>query len=393
MNNQAKTVCWNAIVKNEANVIKRCMESMVDNIDYWVVVDTGSTDGTQNIIRSFMKEHNIPGELFERPWKNFGHNRSEAVELAENKADYLLFCDADMALNVLDPNWKTHLEAPAYMVNQRTTTGLVYGNKRLINAHLEGDLRFRYWGATHEYCDSIEPNSHANPLLESIEMRDFGDGGSKSDKYERDIDLLTQQLRDLKALTPNKPDEFEEAWRCGLLRHSPMLQKRSTFYLAQSWRDSDEPELALATYEKRAKQGGWDEEIWYSLLQAALLKEKLKYPDDEVIRAYTKAYEFRPKRAESLFHLARFHRVREQYSLGYIYALAATSIERPGDVLFLSADIYTWRAKDELAICAYWEGRYKMSFSLCEGLLANPALPDDVRSRIEDNRNFARERM
>ena len=56
---------------------------MVGQIDYWVVVDTGSTDGTQQIIKDFMAKHKIPGELFERPWVNFSHNRSEALELAE----------------------------------------------------------------------------------------------------------------------------------------------------------------------------------------------------------------------------------------------------------------------------------------------------------------------
>ncbi|MBI5345787.1 MAG: FkbM family methyltransferase [Chlamydiae bacterium] len=81
------------IVKDESKVIKRCLESVKPIIDYWVIVDTGSTDGTQQIIKDFMKD--IPGELHERPWVNFGHNRDEALKLAKNKGDYLLFIDAD----------------------------------------------------------------------------------------------------------------------------------------------------------------------------------------------------------------------------------------------------------------------------------------------------------
>lgn len=77
------------IVKDEKNVIKRCLASVRDLIDYWVIVDTGSMDGTQEIIRDFLRE--IPGELHERPWVNFEHNRNGALELARHRADYLFY--------------------------------------------------------------------------------------------------------------------------------------------------------------------------------------------------------------------------------------------------------------------------------------------------------------
>src|SRR5271165_2538983 len=87
------SVCLCMIVRNEAPVIRRCLESVKPMIDYWVIVDTGSTDGTQEIIKDYMKE--IPGELFERPWQNFEHNRNEALTLARGKAEYVLIIDAD----------------------------------------------------------------------------------------------------------------------------------------------------------------------------------------------------------------------------------------------------------------------------------------------------------
>src|ERR1700732_422892 len=64
-----KTVCLNMIVKDETRVIRRCLESVKPVIDYWVIVDTGSTDGTQAMIKDFMKD--VPGELQERPWVDF----------------------------------------------------------------------------------------------------------------------------------------------------------------------------------------------------------------------------------------------------------------------------------------------------------------------------------
>src|SRR5690606_5138351 len=101
----------------ETDVICRCLESMLPIIDYWVIVDTGSTDGTQAMIKNFMKEKGVPGELHERPWKNFGHNRNEALTLAKGKADYIVFIDADEYFHY-EPGFKLpQLTKDFYYVN------------------------------------------------------------------------------------------------------------------------------------------------------------------------------------------------------------------------------------------------------------------------------------
>ncbi len=66
------------IVKNEVSVIERCLASVRPWLDFWLIVDTGSTDGTQAKILEVMAD--MPGELHERPWRNFGANRTEAIK-------------------------------------------------------------------------------------------------------------------------------------------------------------------------------------------------------------------------------------------------------------------------------------------------------------------------
>ena len=92
-----KTIGLNMIVKNEAHLIQDTLEKLTKKIafDYWCVSDTGSTDGTQDIIRSFFANKQIAGELVEHKWRDFGYNRTKALESAYNKSDYLLVFDAD----------------------------------------------------------------------------------------------------------------------------------------------------------------------------------------------------------------------------------------------------------------------------------------------------------
>ncbi|MCX7557856.1 family 2 glycosyl transferase, partial [Xanthomonadaceae bacterium JHOS43] len=91
--------------------------------------------------------------------------------------------------------------------------------------------------------------------------------------------------------------------------------RRYVFYLAQSYRDAGEREAAFVQYERRAAMGGWDEEIWYSLYQTALLAESLGRSPGEVIQHYLVAFEYRPHRCgEVLGQLARWCRESRRFA-------------------------------------------------------------------------------
>ena len=61
------------------------------DFSYWVISDTGSTDNTKEIIKTFFKNLNIPGELVEHEWRDFGYNRTKALESGYNKQIIYLF--------------------------------------------------------------------------------------------------------------------------------------------------------------------------------------------------------------------------------------------------------------------------------------------------------------
>lgn len=355
------SICLNMIVKNEAHVITRCLASVKPLIDSWVIVDTGSTDGTQDIIRTFLSD--IPGELHEKPWIDFGHNRTEAIALAQGYGQYLLIIDADDTLSLPHPFTRPKLTADAYAIE------VIYGTTRFWRTHLfRSDLDFYFSGVIHEGLHSIEKRD--SKRLAEIQYLCLGGGARSHDpkKYYRDAAILESAL----AKDPSNT--------------------RYAFYLAQSWRDAGEFEKAILAYENRVNMQGWEEEVYYSLHEIAALSVKIQCDDATIIDRFLRAYAYRPTRAEPLCNVAAFLRQQDRAAAAYPFALAATHIMQPADTLFVDNSVYQWRALDEYGVAAYWSHRYQEAITANEQLLSNPLLPDDQRQRIEKNLVFSREK-
>ncbi|WP_405730900.1 glycosyltransferase [Streptomyces sp. NBC_01537] len=355
------TVCLNMIVKDEAPVIRRCLESVRPLIDSWVILDTGSTDGTQDVIRDVFSD--LPGTLHESPWKGFDGSRSEAIDLARAEADYLLFIDADDLMEVEPGLRLPQLTHDAYRIALHDGP-IIHWRPALVSTRLP----WRYVGVLHEYIDCGTPYSLGT--LKGANILSVGGGArlreGQRKKYLRDAEVLEQGLI-------KEPDN-----------------SRYVFYLAQTWRDAEEPEKSLAAYDRRAGMGGFAEEVFCAHLYAARLAASLNRPPAEVMDRYLRAHESRPSRAEALGDLARHCRVNgPRWPLAYMFARQAVQIPYPSDILFVEFDWYDWRALDELAVAAYWVGEYEESMACGERLLQGGKLPADQRERVIRNLEFA----
>ena len=351
-------ICLNMIVRDEAAVIERCLASVRPFIDSWLIVDTGSLDDTPQRIGKALA--GIPGQLHHRPWRNFGHNRSEALELARSHADYLLFIDADEQLGAAaGAAWPT-LSEPAYSLEARYGE-LSYDRVSLVSTALP----WRWVGVLHEYLDAGQ--AVAQPRIPGFWIAVTPDGARSADphKFEKDAAMLAAALQE-------EPDNT-----------------RYVFYLAQSYRDSQQLEKSLEAYIRRAAMGGWEEEAWYSLYMAARLSERLKLSNAVVTDRYLQAYQYRPSRAEPLVDLARYCREQGQHALAHLFAARAIEIPRPPDRLFVDEPAYAWRSLDEYALASYWQGNYAESERANRVLLSCGRLPVHERPRILDNLNWA----
>lgn len=350
-------ICLNMIVKNEAAVITRCLATVKPFVDYWVIVDTGSTDGTQDVVRKFMT--GVPGELHERPWKNFAHNRNEALTLARSRGEYVLFIDADESLRMPAGFHWPALSADGYQL-RCDYNGWDY----LRNALIATRLPWRWEGVLHEFLTCDLPHAWQTLPGPVIHVAHDGARGKNPETYLHDIEVLERAVRD-------EP-----------------TNARYMFYLAQSYRDAGRPCEAMEKYRLRAGMGGWEEEQWFAVYQIALLSEKLGEPAAEIRERYLAAYQLRPSRAEPLCELARYHRLRNEFALAHLYACQAAAIPYPGDALFVDMAVYAWRSLDELAVSAYYVGAQEDGKTALLKLLAENRFPEHERARIEGNRVF-----
>lgn len=354
---EKKTVCLNMIVKNETPVIRRCLKTVMPLIDYWVIVDTGSTDGTQDMIREFMKD--IPGELHERPWVNFAHNRNEALKLAKDKADYLLFIDADEIFAYGDDFKLPDLDMDFYfMTTDYNKT--YYARVQMVKSC----LNWNWEGVVHEAI--ICHQAHLSGYIENIFNVVNTDGARSGDplKFHKDAALLEAALKEDPSST------------------------RNTFYLAQSYRDAGEYEKAMQNYLKRIKMGGWNEEIYFSLYQVALIKENLNYPENEVINAYELAYRYRPTRIEPLYHLANYYRKHGNHLAAYLTARKGLMIPPSKDLLLVEHWAQDYGLLMEMSIAAYWIEFYEEAKLASLKLLQNAILPPSFRTAVLQNLDF-----
>jgi glycosyltransferase involved in cell wall biosynthesis len=349
-------VCLNMIVKNESQVIERCLRSAKPFIHSWAISDTGSTDGTQDIIRSVMAD--VPGELIERPWVDFAHNRNEALELAKKYGDYALIIDADEVVETdAGFSWKS-LGDSGYLVE------FVYGPTRYRRMALPKlDVDWSWHGVLHEVL--ARPQQTNLQALTGLRIRVHSDGfrsrQPQTEKFAADAAVLRRALE-------AEPDNT-----------------RYAFYLAQSLRDAGLLAQAMAAYEHRAAMGGWAEEIYYARWQAAVLRERTGGSYADVVVGYLDAINFAPMRAESLCDFARYLRQNGRYALARQFAQAASRLPAPPDALILDSTVYEWRARAELAVACQFLGDRAESVRLWRELLTDTRVPAHERERIQRN--------
>lgn len=355
------TVCLSMIVKNESHIILECLASMAPYIDSYCICDTGSTDGTQDLIRTFFADRGISGEVIQHEWQNFGHNRTLALQACDGKADYAWMIDADDFVSG-DFRFPTDMSADGY------TLKIERGNfSWWRNQIFRTGIGWHFVGVLHEYAACHKPNPKVGKLEGnySIQARTLGArnvGCTPIEKYSKDAEMLEKALID----EPNN--------------------SRYWFYLAQSYFDSQQWDQATRAYQKRAEIGGWEEEVYYSLFRLGILSVITQKPWLETQQAFLQAWSYRPIRAEPLHELSRLYRASGNPRLAHLFAKMGLTIQAPDhDILFIEPDVYKWKLLDEFASTAYYVHDFMGGHDACVKLLSMSDIPESEKERIRAN--------
>lgn len=358
-------IILNMIVKNESKIIERCLQS-VTWVNGFVISDTGSTDDTIQRIEKWAVQNKKMGIIKKDEWKNFGHNRTQAILHAktwcqENGLDltktYLLFLDADMTFS--GENLRKNLStADVWDIRQRNPV-IVYANLRSVRASVDIVCKC----PTHEYYEIYTPNI-VRKLLDGDFIEDIGDGGSKGNKAERDIQMLKEALT-----TDTKNCRY---W----------------FYLANTYRDIKDYHNAILAYHNRIEIGGWFEETYCALVYKGDCHCVLQQ-HPEAIHSWLKAYEIDPERSEALIRLAVFFRSQSQHQTAMLFIDKGLKLPLPTQrQLFLEKPVYDYKFTYELSICAYYTGQLERGRVACLLLLRDENVPTNLHASIRHNLQF-----
>ena len=335
----SKTICLNMIVKNESHIILNTLNNLCQffNFDYWVIVDTGSTDNTKQIISDFFLNKNIKGELHDTPWKNFGFNRSDALSKAFNKTDYLLIFDADDQIigNLILP---TNLDLDGYHL--KFGNNFSYVRLLLINNR----LKWEFIGVLHEFI--ICKNDNYNCKLDNITGNYYlisGKSGSRSNnpnKYMDDALILENAYFDAK-------------------KNNDDIMIRYSFYCAQSYKDAGNTLKSIEWYKKRIDHGGWNQELYYSYLTIGLLYNNINNIES-AIYYWILSYNADPERCEGLYYVIKHCRENGFFKLAYFYYKLIENNKNRNllDKLFVTEEIYKFLLDYEFTIIANYVNQH-----------------------------------
>ncbi len=183
-----------------------------------------------------------PGTLHRRPWRDFGHNRSELMSLARGSADWLLLLDADQEVRQVE--FLPPLDSGAVDAYRlRHAGGIEYDIPRLVR----GDLPWRFEGRTHEYL-TCDDRATTSVLLPAWEIVHHGDGSST--------------LAEVRAGPRTAGGDARGA--------APMMPGRSSTW-PRPWSRSVSRRQQREHYRRRAGLGGFEEEAWFAQWHAAAL--------------------------------------------------------------------------------------------------------------------------
>jgi len=342
------------IMKNEAHVITRMLNSIRPIVDIICLVDTGSTDNSIEVVKNWGEQNKIETHVFERAFDNFENSRNYSIQMAREVTagrgdDFWGFwLDADEMIEILPNFSKNNINKDLYMFN-------TYINvmKYTRNECYKLDKPFRFYGPVHEFIVCDDKNITSG-LMDGLNVRVQMDGGSWKgnipEKYKSHAHVLE------KYIDANRQDP------------------RWIFYTAQSYHDSacvpdnreeNEERLrrSMKYYKERiSRADGYPEEIFYSQFRVGTIMRVLEMPFSQTLNELMKAYSMDPLRAEPIKAIIDHYLSVGEWHNAYLFSKFAKvnfhgKNPYPQRLLFVDEALYIWKILEVHAAASFYTGR------------------------------------
>lgn len=312
-------ICMISMFKNEANNIRRMLDSVAPYIDYWVLQDNGSTDGTPEVVKKWAEETGIPGTLYqvEEGWVNFGWNRDHLLQKTlsmDHACDWIMKMDCDEILEVEeDFDWKPFFEKPKHESFHVTAVnpGTIYFRAWIWDANLPWAFNHDPAHETIYLTNGRGENFERHGLDKKFRMvcdgKNWGESYAVPTKYISDaLKLEEKMIRD-----GNMLQDLYHFWYIGKSYEDCY---RGNFFPLGELHQNEYAKRCIFYYENVVKVGnggtleatGINEMHYYALCGVGNAYRFLK-EHSKAIEAYNKAIAFCPRRNDHLIYLAEIH--------------------------------------------------------------------------------------
>ena len=363
------TICLNMIVKNESHIIVKTLENLCSYIDFdaYFISDTGSTDNTMDLIRVFFKERGVPGHIEQVSWRDFGFNRTLALQMAFNKTDYLFIFDADDSIHG-DFRMPRELTHDAYQL--KLGESFVYLRTLIVNNR----KRWRFVGVLHEYiaCVDKEESSQAIQGNYHVESGRSGSRNRDPNKYINDAAVLERGFN----------EEINGGDRA--------LAERYSFYCAQSWMDAGPAYIdkSIEWYLRVLSQNNWAQEKYYSALCLGDLYNK-KSDKYNAVKYYCKTMEYDEERIEGIASVMDILRSDGNHVMvNALYHKYKEYNKFPQNKLFLTTDKYHDVIEYNNSISAFYISDKRSGYECCKTILRHNIMSHHFITSTYNNLRF-----
>ncbi|GGE54053.1 glycosyltransferase [Priestia taiwanensis] len=319
--NKCPTISLCMIVKNEEETIGRCLECVQQFVDEIVIVDTGSTDKTKEIVQTFTDS------LYEFEWINdFAAARNFAFSNATK--DYILWLDADDIID--EENQQKFIELKSSLTFDVDAVSMFYhltfdtnGNPNFSlrrNRLVKRERNFKWHGYVHEYLE----------VYGNIKQSDIGIKHKKEKTYtDRNLQLYKAAEAAGKTFSP-----------------------RDTYYYANECADHGHVDKAIELYTKFLDDGfGWSEDNIQAcgkLSDAYSAKKEVP----KAIQSCINSFKYDTPRGEICCRLGFIYLDLNLLDRAIFWYDVATRLEVPENKSpFINYACYTWLPNLQLCLC------------------------------------------